>query len=302
MKEKSTEYFGRWASPDAERRFRAIEDELWNEAFPTRPETLVIETQVGPTTAYHWPGAGMPLVFLHGMGSTSLMWSRCVTQMSGSPMYAVDTVGDVGRSEQRVAFRDAAHVAEWLDETLAGLGAGCVHLVGASYGGWLAVNQAVRLPSRLASVALVEPVGLVEFDMRRFMLWGLSITCGALMPSPVRRRAAVWTRMPALEDKRQFRMGAIGFRKHPFRLPAPERLTDDQFQAITTPSLILLGEKSAIHRAAQVVERVHSLLPDADVEVVVDAGHALPVSHAELVCDRLRTFLNRVETHRDASA
>jgi pimeloyl-ACP methyl ester carboxylesterase len=35
-----------------------------------------------------------------------------------------------------------------------------VHLVGHSFGGWLAANYAVRDPERLASLSLLEPVFL----------------------------------------------------------------------------------------------------------------------------------------------
>jgi pimeloyl-ACP methyl ester carboxylesterase len=294
--EHTREHIGRWASPEAERRFRSIEDELWHEAFPAPPSALEVETQVGPTVVYRWPGTGRPVVFLHGMGATSLMWAAFVTAVAGRPACAVDTPGDVGRSRQEAAFRDAAHLAEWLDETLDGLGAGDgAHVVGASYGGWLALNQAVRSPGRLASVSLVEPVGLGEFRMARFMLWGLGTLGAAALPGPLRRRAAVWARMPALADRRMIRMAALGYRRHPFRLPPPVRLEDGELAGIVTPMLVLLGGKSAIHRATAVRDRVHALAPAATVEIVADAGHAMPVSHADLVADRIRAFLDRVE-------
>jgi pimeloyl-ACP methyl ester carboxylesterase len=289
------EYFGRWASPDAERRYRATEDELWRELFPTPPATFEVETEVGPTFVYRWPGTGTPVVFLHGMGATSLMWALFVTAMAGRPTYAVDTPGDVGRSRQRAAFRDADHLAVWLDETLAGLGAGDAHLVGASYGGWLALNQAVRSPGRLASISLVDPVGLGDFRMVRFMLWGLGALAATPLPGPVRRRAAVWTRMPAVADRRIMHMVMLGYRRHPFRLPPPVRLADDELARIPTPTLVLLGGKSAIHRTTAVRDRVQALLPAAEVEILADAGHAIPLSHAEDAADRIRTFLGLID-------
>ena len=151
------EHLGRWAGPDDEQQYRALEDELWREAFPTPPERLTVETEVGSTVVYHWPGTGVPVLLLHGMGATSLMWAGCIKAMAGREVYAVDTPGDVGRSTQRVAYRDAAHLAEWLDETLARLDGGPAHLVGASYGGWLALNQAVRHRRRLRSRAHDQP-------------------------------------------------------------------------------------------------------------------------------------------------
>src|SRR5689334_12760955 len=109
------------------------------------------------THAYVWAGSGPPLVFLHGAGGTALEWFDYVESRDGRAVYAVDTIGDVGRSIQEEPFRDAAHLAQWLDETLDGLNLSRAHLVGSSYGGWLALNQAVRKPERVASISLLDP-------------------------------------------------------------------------------------------------------------------------------------------------
>jgi pimeloyl-ACP methyl ester carboxylesterase len=294
QREQTREHLGRWASPEDEQRYRALEDELWGEAFPTPPDRLTVETEVGATTVYRWPGTGVPIVFLHGMGATSLMWAGCITAMAGREAFAIDTPGDVGRSTQQVAYRDAAHLAEWLDETLAGLGGDPAHLAGASYGGWLALNQAVRAPARVASISLVEPVGLAEFRMARFMLSGLGLLGASLLPGPLRRQAAGWARLPALADRRVTRMATLGFRRHPFRLPPPARLSDDELAGIATPTLVLLGAKSPIHRATQVRDRVRALLPRAQVEIVGGSAHALPMSHPELAAARITAFVERV--------
>src|SRR4029450_6874332 len=119
------------------------------DAHPPPPARRPVATEAGPTVVYHWPGTGVPVVLLHGMGATSLMWAGCITAMAGREAYAVDTPGDVGRSTQRVAYRGAAPRADWLAEPLARLDGGPAPLVGASYGGWLALNQAVRAPARL---------------------------------------------------------------------------------------------------------------------------------------------------------
>ncbi|CAM5617364.1 hypothetical protein SALBM311S_08681 [Streptomyces alboniger] len=66
------------------------------------------------------------------------------------PVYAVDTPGDPGRSVQREPIHQPERAAQWLDETLSGLGLERVRLVGSSYGGWLALNRAHRRPKRLA--------------------------------------------------------------------------------------------------------------------------------------------------------
>src|SRR5438874_2325367 len=129
---KEREYLGRWRNAKAEHRFRAVEDELWRERFAQPPRALDVETNAGTTRVYHWPGVGVPIVLLHGMGGTSLMWAEFVDDLEGQSIYAIDTMGDAGRSVHRVAFRGVVDVARWLDETLAGLELNEAHLVGNS--------------------------------------------------------------------------------------------------------------------------------------------------------------------------
>lgn len=292
---KAREHLGRWANPEAERHFRSMEDELWREAFPDPPQSLDVPTCVGLTHAYAWSGSGTPFVFLHGAGGTALEWFDYVEARDGRAAYGLDTIGDVGRSVQDEPLRDAAHLAQWLDETLAGLDVARAHLVGSSYGGWLSLNQAIRRPERVASITLLDPAGVVASDMARFLLWGGCVMAGSLTPGPLRRHIARWTRMPLLEDKRIMRMVFYGQRKHRFRLPPAGPATDDELRAITTPVLALLGEKSELFRSDRVAERLRTYVKDADVDIVKGAGHALPVSHPDLACARIRPFVARVD-------
>ena len=154
-----------WKSPEAEQRFRATEDELWREAFGVLPESFDIETSVGTTHVYHWSGDGVPLVFLHGATGTSVAWWEYVEAFAGRDIYAIDTMGDVGGSVQRVAMHDAADLAEWLDQTLDGMGCASAHFVGTSYGGFLALNLAVRTNPRVSS-----PLAIARRKLRAWKL------------------------------------------------------------------------------------------------------------------------------------
>ena len=116
---------------------------------PTRRNHSMSKRTSGRPARTAGPGSGEPVVFLHGSGGTALTWSRVRRAVSTvAPRYAIDTIGDVGRSEQRVAVADAADLSRWLDETLArARPSSGAHLVGISYGGFLALNQAARRPS-----------------------------------------------------------------------------------------------------------------------------------------------------------
>jgi pimeloyl-ACP methyl ester carboxylesterase len=282
---------GAWTDAGAERVFRALEDELAAELWNGGLLHVTVETRHGVTHLYHRPGTGSPAVFLPGMGAPALMWRpELVAGLRDRPVYLVDTIGDVGRSVQAVPLDRPEDVADWLDDVLGDLALGRVDLVGASYGGWVALNQARRSPARLRSIALVEPVGVVELDMRRFLVWGIACGLASLAPAPIRRRAAVRLRQGAITDARARRLGRLAYTRHRFHLPRPHTLSDGELAAVTTPALVLMGERSEIHDSARALDRVRSCLPAVEAELVPGAGHSLPVDRAELVGRRLGTF------------
>lgn len=294
---KEDVHLGRWRTPQSEQRFRAAEAELWQEQFPEPPAALDVETEAGTTRVYHWPGDAEPVVLLHGMGGTSLMWAGFVDDLDGRDIYAVDTMGDVGRSVHRVAFGDVVDVAEWLDQTLSGLGLDRAHLVGNSYGAWLALNLVTHRPGRVRSISLLDPAGLAKVSYA-FYTWGAKVFVAAFMPGPVRRRAAVRLGMPMLEDKRIMRMAFRAQVNHPFRLPS-EILSDDQLRAITVPTLLLIGERSELSRAQDVLARAQAVMLNVQAAIIPDVGHALPIDPKADAGSRVREFLAAHDSPRE---
>jgi pimeloyl-ACP methyl ester carboxylesterase len=193
-------------------------------------------------------------------------------------VYALDTIGDVGRSVQRVEINDARDLSRWLDETLGALGVERAHLVGTSYGGWLALNLAAMSPGRVAALTLIETGGLARIRLGRFMLWGIPMLLGWLAPGPIRRRMA--RSRPLLDDPRLLRVGLHGQLNHPFRLPKPEPLTDAQLANINVPTTVVVAGRSAPFDPRVAATRAR-LIPGAIVEVVVGAGHDVSLSHLD---------------------
>ena len=255
-----------------------MEDELWQEHWPHPPEALDLTSFAGTTRVYRWKGDGEPVVFLHGMGGTGLTWSPYVSRLPGWDVYAIDTIGDVGRSEQREVIADAAGLATWLDETLAGAGLDRAHLAGTSYGGFLALNLGARSPKRVASLTLIDSAGLAPFRLGRFMLWGMPMLLGSLAPRRLRERLA--RSRPMLEDPRVMGMALQAQRNHPFRLPTAEPLTDDELRSISAPTAVLVAEKSAPF-ASKVQAARAGLIPHSDVVVIKGARHELSWTHVD---------------------
>ncbi|MET9968567.1 alpha/beta fold hydrolase [Streptomyces sp. NPDC006356] len=260
-----------------------------------------VETSFGTTHVYRYgptdPAAQSrtPIVLVHGAGSCSAMWYPNTPDLSADrPVYALDTPGDPGRSVQHTPLHQPEHAAQWLEETLAGLGLDRVHLVGTSYGGWLALNQAHRRPERLASVTLLDPGGLEKVGMR-FFVWIFVSLFATFAPKTLRPRLAAWLEQPVLVVPELRTMIRTAVRAYRIRRPAPLPLSEDELSTIRTPLYLVLGKRSLLVHPKRQVERVPRLIPGARAEIISGTGHGPQIDHAEEINRRMLDFMASVD-------
>ncbi|MEU8348602.1 MULTISPECIES: alpha/beta fold hydrolase [unclassified Streptomyces] len=290
---------GRYVSDDRRDRYFAACDAVYALGAPALAEEDV-ETSFGTTHVYRYGPADpagrsrTPVVLVHGAGSCSAMWYPNTPALSaGRPVYAIDTPGDPGRSVQRAPLHRPEDAARWLDETLAGLGLDRVHLVGSSYGGWLALNQAHRGPGRLASVTLLDPGGLEKVGLR-FFVWIFAGYFATFAPRALRPRLAAWLEQPVLVMPELRTMIREGVRAHRVRRPAPLPLSEEELAGIRTPLYLVLGRRSLLVHPRRQAERVPRLVPGARAEIVSDTGHGPQIDHAAEVNRRMLDFMDSV--------
>jgi pimeloyl-ACP methyl ester carboxylesterase len=245
------------------------------------------------------PKEAPPLVLLHGYMATSVMWSPNVIDFSRDyRVYAIDTMGQPGRSVPGEPIRDAAGYVAWLTATLDGLRLDRVALVGMSFGGWLALTYAVAAPERIQKLVLLSAGGLVPIA-RQFSLRGMLMvffptrfTVNSFM------RWAGFTDTPGERDAGPvLNLMYLGM-KH-FRMPADtvriaaNALSDDQLRAMRVPTLLLMGDREVLCDAAAALARARRLMPDFEGELVPGCRHDMCFSQHRLVDARVLDFLKK---------
>jgi pimeloyl-ACP methyl ester carboxylesterase len=285
----------------AAERFHGVYGQLLDKLWPAGRTALDIPTSFGTTRVIRTgPEGAAPIVLLPASGGNALMWHRYVEALSrGNAVYAVDTVGEPGASRQTAPIADGRDAAAWLDELLSGLGVANAHIVGCSYGGWIALKHQIHHPGRTAGLTLVDPAGFAEVGWR-FYRWVIVGGLAGLGPRPLRPRLSRMVHNSAIldDDLMTLMRASMGFRR---RLPKTDVLTDDELQRIQAPAQFLLGARSAIHHADQVATRISQLLPAARIEIVPGTGHALSTDAPELVGERILVAAGR-EAVRAADA
>ncbi len=281
---------GSWVSDAAREKFMAAYERVFA-LWPQPCEEFDVETATATTRvhAYRPHPGGAPVVLLTGAGGNAAHWYPHVAALAGAgPVYGIDMPGDANPSVPRALMTPPASCAAWLDELLSQLGDRPAHLVGFSYGGWVAMNQAIRAPGRVASVTLLDPAGLTQIDTR-FYRWLAVTGLATLTPMPLRRRLARWLDTPAMldQDLMTLMWAALrGYRAEPKR---PGILTDDELRAITVPVLLITGARSALVTPAQARAR-GSLIPHAEVAIV--PGSHGGFNRTDELNDRIAAFIN----------
>lgn len=100
------------------------------------------------------------LVLLHGLSGSSRWWGRNVAELSAHYRLLIPDLVGFGRSpiHERLPSPDAS--AELLATWLTRMGVDTTHLMGHSMGGQIAVHFAVKFPTRLRRLVLVDSAGL----------------------------------------------------------------------------------------------------------------------------------------------
>jgi pimeloyl-ACP methyl ester carboxylesterase len=288
-----------YRSPEARDRCFAYFDKLAAKRWPVVSHEQMVETSYGPTfVRATGPASAPPLILLHGLGATSLMWSPNVGALSaGFRTYAVDQIGEFGKSICTKPARNMADLVAWLDSLMDGLElTGGVNIIGMSYGGALAAQYALNCPARVGRVVLLAPGNTV--------LW-----CGVqfwvrLMFALISRRTGVpafmrWVfpylaqRDPAWIDSivEEFDLNSTGIERH--KPVMPPVLTDAEWGSMAPPALFLVGDHDVIYSPERAVARLRRVAPNVTAEIVGNAGHDFTFVQAGAVNRRILEFLRK---------
>src|SRR6516225_11065404 len=145
-------------------------------------EKRMVPTSYGETfVRITGPADAPPLVLLPGAVATSLMWAPNMQALSAAcRTFAVDQLGDVGRTTCIKRVRRVNDLLVWLDEFFDALKLGDrINLMGVSYGGSLAAEYARHAPQRLSTVILLAPGANVLHLSAQFVI---RLTVAAIAP------------------------------------------------------------------------------------------------------------------------
>jgi pimeloyl-ACP methyl ester carboxylesterase len=261
--------------------------------WPVAVESVDLQSPYGTThVRICGPRDGTPLVLLHGGGASSTVWFANVGELSRNHrVYAVDTIGDAGRSvnDGRPVDSLAAYL-DWLDGLFSGLELDSASLCGHSYGSWLALNYALHAPHRVRKLALLDPTDCFAGLKLSYRLHAVPIF---VRPSAERVRAFLnWETAGRPVDPAWLKLMCLSAEFPSAKIVMPRHPAPDRLRASTVPTLLLLAEQSRAHDIHQVSANARKLMPNLVTTVLPGVSHhTTPTEHPEHFNRELGRFL-----------
>jgi pimeloyl-ACP methyl ester carboxylesterase len=264
--------------------------------WPIPCETFFVATRYGQTHVIaSGDTAAPPLVLLHPAAGGGVVWSSIIAMLSAQHRtYALDTIGDVGRSELDDLDRypkTGRDYSAWLDDVYRELGIKQADIVAGSMGGWIAMHHAISAPDRVRRLVLLGPMGLPSWratlGVLGPMLWQKLRPTEAGQERIIDRSLGTGERV-----NREYRPWMRLLAACRMRTGWPISIPGRELRKITASTLVILGGKDGlIGSATAAAERARRHLAGSEIEILPNAGHLMSIDEPEVVGEQIVHFL-----------
>jgi pimeloyl-ACP methyl ester carboxylesterase len=287
---KTPEYITK-ASASNTAYFEAYDEtlKLWNVAY----EELYIPTTNGIAhVIVSGPENAEPVVLLHGMNASSTMWYPNIEALTKNHrVFAIDFILEPGKSYLYNDIESAAKVTDWYQEVLFVLELDSFHVIGASRGGWLAVNLALNNQKKIKSLILLSPAQTFTWIKPSTDLLKNIVT---LLSSKEKQIAQSLESMSSnvanISDAylKQYKIATEKDSVNKF-VVSMKPFSNRELKTLQMPVLVLIGDDDMINEKRTVV--IANTLPKGKGEIIQNAGHFLSIDQAETVNKKMLDFL-----------
>ncbi|WP_432664707.1 alpha/beta hydrolase [Wukongibacter baidiensis] len=213
-----------------------------------------------------------PIILLHGSSTNSVMWMGDIKRLSENHrVYAIDIIGEPGKSDENRPDMKGDHYGKWLDEILDGLNIEKAILIGNSLGGWMALKYATYKPEKVEKLVLLATSGITPAKVSFLIRVVPLMLLGKKGIDKLNRIVYGQEVIP----KQALEFGNLIMKHYKPRMGSLPVFTDEELDKLIMPTLYIGGENDALLASRKIASRIEKLLPKSKTMVLENTGHVL---------------------------
>lgn len=225
------------------------------------------------------PEGAPPLIVVHGaLASSAHVLPELGPLVETRRCFVIDVIGQSVMSEDRRIDLAGDDYGRWIAEIADGLGLDRFDLLGASWGGFVAMRGARVLGDRVRHLVLVVPAGVVmgsAWEGFRAMGWPMMLY--RAFPSEARLERLVQPLFTTPDPEWTTYFGEA-VRSYRFDFRPPPLARPEDVAPITAPVLIFAAEHDLSFPGAPLIARARELFPRVETELIEGARHSPPTT------------------------
>lgn len=226
-----------------------------------------------------------PVVALHGTMSNSASWLGMVPALTKEfCLYCVDIPGEPGLSSPVRFDYTSENSWRWISSVLDFLALERPAFLGMSLGSWYILNYVLHEPERSSCASLITTSGITSPKSSFFIKMLFCMMLGSYGRKKMTQ--LIYHKVPVDALALEFQ-NLSSVHVNPVTAVIPI-FTDEQLLGLSVPIQYFGGDCDSLLDTASAAERLHRLVPSADIHVLKDTGHVILDQ-----TDKIITFLSR---------
>lgn len=236
---------------------------------------------------------GKPLLVFHGGNATTAYnLLMCKFLLNDFHIYAVDTIGHPGKSDEVCLSHKGYDYGKWASEVIDEIGYARIACLGGSFGGGILAKMMCVAPQKVDKAVLIVPAGIsnaIPVSSVAMLIPLLQYRISKQKKYLVKTALHMALREEVL-DEDTIDILKDSFDNVKIKTAMPTNISMKRLSHYGSPTLIIAGEKDCLFPARKVLRRARKMIPNCQTIELKGSGHMhiLPQTEKERIVEFLR--------------
>ena len=227
---------------------------------------------------------GTPLLVFHGGNSTTAYnLLKCRFLLEEFHIYAVDTIGHPGKSDEVGLSPNNYDYGKWAGEVISSLGYRRIRCIGGSFGGGILAKLMCTCPEKVHKAVLVVPAGIgnaLPVSSAKMMMPLIAYRM-TKKEKYLKKTALYMALREEVLDEDTLDIVKDSFDHVNTKIGMPSNVSKELMHKCKAPALVMAGEKDCLFPAKKVLPRAKRIIPDCKIHMLKGQGHMHSLTERE---------------------